>query len=170
MDDQEIFREVVSGLSEAFGGPEARFKSDDYAHLVYDNQVVFSFQYFAERKAVVVFVILGRVPEHVLPKVLEHCLFSNLFWQRTRGATLAFDDDRQSLVLQHRIQLVGLNPADFQEKVTHMAEVAAVWSDILRRAAQMAPTENQDAAPTDHVPSEPTGAAPSFHFDPGRFA
>ncbi|CAM2010769.1 type III secretion system chaperone [Acanthopleuribacter pedis] len=174
MDDQAMSREIVSGLSEAFGGPAAQFKSDDYAHLVYEHRSVLCFQYLAERKSVVVFVILGRVPEHVLAKVLEHGLFSNLFWQRTRGTTLAYDDARQALVLQQRIHLVGLNPADFQEKVTHMAEVAAMWTDLLNRAAQTTPAEATAPGSPAPLPAEAgtlNAAEPSsFQFDPSRFA
>lgn len=160
MIEQDAFREILSALAALLGGPQVRFKDDGYAHLVYEKQLVFSFQFVRERKAMLAFVILGRVPEPVSRKVLAHALFANLFWQHTAGADLAYDSERQSLVLQQRIGLEGLSPALLKEKITAMGGVAEVWVDLLRRAARQESLPGDDtgeaAAPTIGLfPSDP---------------
>lgn len=160
MNEQNAFREILTALATSLGGPQVRFKDDGYAHLVYEKQLVFSFQFVRERQAVLVFVILGRVPEFVCRKVLAYALFANLFWQHTAGSDLAYDGERQSLVLQQRIGLEGLSPALFKEKITAMGGVAEVWVDLLRRAAQQEslPGDDADTAfapPTDVFPNDP---------------
>ncbi len=149
MSEQDAFREILTSLAASLGGPQVRFKEDGYAHLVYEKQLVFSFQFVRERKAVLVFVMLGRVPEFVCRKVLAYALFANLFWQHTAGSDLAYDSEDQSLVLQQRIGLEGLSPAAFKEKITSMGSVADVWVDLLRRAARQAslPVDVPDETP-----------------------
>lgn len=164
MQQQQQLIELVAGLAEARGLAVPEWTEAGFAALVVQEGVEVHFQYVAPAQEVLMFVMLGGLPELNRNNIIEYAMTANLFWRRTAGATLAYEKDHHTMVLQARLALLELDLGLLAERVDSLAEVADLWLGLIRKANGLAEDEGSDkSAPVD-------AAGLMTQYDPTRFA
>lgn len=164
MQQQQQLIELVAKLAEARALAAPEWTEAGFAALEVQAGVEVHFQYVATVQEVLMFVMLGSLPELNRGNIIEYAMTANLFWRRTAGATLAYEKEHHTMVLQVRLGLLDLDLGLLAERVDSLAEVADLWLGLIRKANGLVPEDDADnSAPVD-------AAGLMTQYDPTRFA
>ncbi len=125
---------TLNDFADPTGAASPAFDEQGFAEVCRDGKIVFQFHHELEADTVTAFVILGVLPQENRANLLTYALGSNLFWRRTRGATLGLDEESMTLVVQQRFLLQPNYAADLQNGFHELGKVAALWQRILSEA------------------------------------
>lgn len=128
------------------GAERPDFDEQGFAEVSRDGKIVFHFHHQPDADTVTAFVILGVVPEENRVNLLTYALGSNLFWRRTRGATLGLDEESMTLVVQQQFALDHNHASGLPTGFDELGKVATLWQRILGEAQQRAGKDKQTAA------------------------
>ncbi|CAM2010761.1 type III secretion system chaperone [Acanthopleuribacter pedis] len=152
-------------LAESLHLEPPEFSEEGLGMLRFPEGIELNLQYLAADESCLLFVILGQLPERNRENIIEYAMTSNLFWRRTSGATLAYEKEYASMVLQDRLPLLELEPHILRETVEGMLETAELWTAIVKKSNEVAEEGNQNEA------AKPLDAAQLMQqFDPRQFA
>lgn len=149
---RSLLEATLADFAGQTGADHPQFDEQNFAEVSRDGKTVFQFHHEPDADTVTAFVILGVVPEDNRINLLTYALGSNLFWQRTRGATLGLDEESMTLVVQQRFPLQHSYASSLQTSFHELGKVAALWQRILSEAKRRAGQSDQNqATPADNV-------------------
>lgn len=151
----DTFKSLLSAFGNGIGLPELEPDAEGYVALGFDELPV-HLQYDAEEDAVVAFCRIGTIDEDRREGILAWLMGANLFWQATRGATLAVEPIGDMVFVQQRIELPRTEPARFEAWLGTFVDVAEHWKG--RLAAVNA------GGPTDATVPDPTSGGPDIQI------
>lgn len=151
----ETFKSLLSAFGNGIGLPELEPDAEGYVALSFDDLPV-HLQYEAEEDVVVAFCRIGTIDEDRREGILSWLMGANLFWQATRGATIAVEPVEDIVFVQQRIELPRTEPARFEAWLGTFVDVAEHFKG--RLAAVNA------GAPTDATPPDPTSGGPDIQI------
>lgn len=136
MEPHLVFQQFVSSLSLPAGASLSEVDDQGLAHYTTPEGIIFHLQYTPSDRTCFIFTMLGEVPEEKSHNLLKYAMRSNLFWRQTQGATLAFEDANQTLVLQDLLPNHEMHQSHLITRLTEMTEVAVRWRGFLKAARQ----------------------------------
>jgi uncharacterized protein (DUF58 family) len=133
-----IADEALAGLSPD-GGDAVRLDDDGVCRLVFENGGNMYFILDAASAALVVWLPAGILPAEPAQAatVLRQLMQANLFWGGTNGATLSLAADGETVILQRRVPLYGLDGEELAFFVEQMLEDATNFNQGLALSAEL---------------------------------
>lgn len=109
---------------------------DDQCLLEIDDQALLM-QHFAEgeAEAVVLYVDLGPLAPRAERAAMRALLVANTSWRETGGGALGLAPDSGHATLMSRLDLAGIDPDGFVDRVGDLVEAAAAWRARLAEIA-----------------------------------
>jgi hypothetical protein len=126
----ETFKSLLTAFGDGIGLPGLEPDEEGYVALGFDDLPV-HLQYEADEDVVVAFCKIGTIDEDRREGILAWLLGANLFWQATRGATIAIDPVEDSVFVQQRLELERTEAARFEGWLGTFVDVAEHWKGRL---------------------------------------
>ncbi|MCX5769441.1 MAG: type III secretion system chaperone [Candidatus Hydrogenedentes bacterium] len=95
--------------------------------LLFDQEILLNIEYDAPADRMIFYVYLGELPQANAEPLLRELLSANLFWMRTRGATLALEEGTNGIILLYAHPLEDLDKAKFEAVVQNVVQQAENW-------------------------------------------
>lgn len=136
----ENIRTLLSGFGGSIGLPGLVPDDDGYAALSFDDLPV-HLQFDAEADELVAFSRIGEIDADRRETIYAWLLGANLFWQATKGATLAAEPASDAVFIQHRFDGARADQAAFEAWLAAFVDSAAYWQSRLAAANAGEPLE-----------------------------
>lgn len=140
---RESYAALLAGFGQSLGLPGVAPDEEGYCALSFDELIV-HFQYDDEADEVTAFAKLGEVDEDRAEGIYAMLLAANLFWQGTKGGTLAVEPDTGTAFIADRRPAVLLDEARFQDWLGQFVEIADHWRARLAKANAGGPLFDSD--------------------------
>lgn len=114
---------------------------DNSCVLVFDGDLLLNIEFDEASERLVFSIYLDELPRDNAAPLLRELLGANLYWHRTRGATLCLEENTDGLLLVHASSVLELDNGAFETLVENLLDQAEYW----RRRV------------TEHVQSGPAG-------------
>ena len=101
--------------------------STDSCGLVFDGELPLDIEYEKDTGRVVLRSPLGELPEDNAEPLLRELLVADLFWHRTKGATLGLEAHSRRVMLTQAKSVVGLDRREFEMLVETFLNQADKW-------------------------------------------
>lgn len=149
MDKSELAAELLAGLGETLTVPDLRFDPDTGSSvLVFDGDLVVNVEFDSVTGRIVLSAYLGELPEEGSEPALREFMAANLYWHRTRGATLCLEEGTGGIILVYGHAVTDLDAARFEAVVENFVNQAEKWS------ARLAKLKTEAAAPVAADPGD----------------
>jgi hypothetical protein len=122
--------------------------------LIFDEQLLVHIEHDDSTRRLVLSAYLHELPETGAEPLLRELLAANLYWHRTRGATLGLEEGTGGVILTYGHLVADLDAPRFETMVENFVHQAEHWKHRLQAAAQA-------AIPGD-APRDPSGAPVLF--------
>jgi hypothetical protein len=139
-------RDMAKKLVEDFGKTLTVGLTLDEMHnscvLLFDENVVLNIEYDDAEERLLFFVYLDELPSEGAEPLLRMLLEANLFWHKTRGATLSLEEGTNGIVLAYAHAVALLDTVQFEAVVENFVQLAEDWKkriEELKAAATGAP-------------------------------
>lgn len=142
---------LLAALGRAVGIEALAWDAEGCCTLRFDAVVV-NLEVDPVSEQLLLYSALGEIPAEGQAELFAHLLEANLFWQDTRGGTLALDRLGHRILLTEAVPLT-LVPERFPDRVERFVETAEAWIEQL---AQLQPTDAPVATPAAEPPICPT--------------
>ncbi|WP_295540867.1 type III secretion system chaperone [uncultured Thiohalocapsa sp.] len=119
--------------------------------LVFEDDIVLNIEYDDVQERLVFSVYLGEIPDTGCEPLLRELLAANLYWHRTRGATLSLETGTNGIILAYAHTLVGLDTAALATIVENLVAEAESWRARIRERADGAQASNASQPAADGV-------------------
>jgi hypothetical protein len=113
-------------------GEVQAFEQQGMWTLAVDEHTVLEADYDAVFEKLVIATSVGSPPAEVRPRLYPLLLQYNYLWETTGGARLALDGPEGEVVLACDVPTANLDLPRFQTVVSHMAEQAHKWREIIQ--------------------------------------
>ena len=110
--------------------------------LVFDENIVLNIEFDPHSERLVLSCYLGELPRENAEPLLRELMGANLYWHRTRGATLCLEEGTGGVILTYPCSVTELDGPAFERVVENFVNQCENWS---RRVA--AGGAKADAAP-----------------------
>lgn len=129
MDKSELAAGLLAGLGETLTVPDLKFDPETNSSvLVFDNNLVVNVEFDAATGRIVLSAYLGELPEEGSEPALREFMAANLYWHRTRGATLCLEEGTGGIILVYGHAVTDLDAARFEAVVENFVNQAEKWS------------------------------------------
>lgn len=156
MDKRELASRLLADLGNTLTvGPLALDPVTHSCVLVFDGDIILNIEYAPER--LVLSSYLAELPSEGAEPLLRELLAANLYWHRTRGATLCLEEGTGGVILTYACSVTELDGPSFETVVENFVNQAERWSRHIAAAAEAA----QAAPGGGSRPVDP--ATPSFY-------
>ena len=150
IDELNLARGLVATLAQTLCLPDLAL---DAAHhhcvLVFDLDLVVNLEFKRADSRLILSCQLDELPANAEPLTRE-LLAANLYWQRTRGSTLAVDEATNQVFLTYPVSVIETNAAGFEVIVEDFVNQAEYWRERIREAGQQSTvTNNSPVSPAD---------------------
>ncbi|CCB66663.1 type III secretion system chaperone [Hyphomicrobium sp. MC1] len=129
---------LIKEMGAHIGLPDMEADEGGYLAITLEK-LTLHLQYDEEEDEVALFARLGEVEEDRTEAIYAMLLGANLFWQGTRGATLAIEPSGGSVFFMDRRALPVLRADSLVSWIERFHEMAAYWSNRLAVANEGGP-------------------------------
>ena len=119
--------------------------------LVFDADVIVTLEYDAAAARLVFSSYLGELPAAGAEAALRELMAANLYWHRTRGATLCLEEGTGGIILVYAHPIADLDAARIEAVLENVVNQAERWS------ARISVLAEEGAAPDTAAPMPDTG-------------
>lgn len=126
----------LAELAQAHRAPEPEFDAQGFARIPTSNGLAYECYLPKNSRQLIVFMLLGELPQENRGDFLLEALRANLYQHRNSGSVLAYHEQENLITVQQRRNLEALDAVTFQKAMRHLKEVADLWRgklEILRR-------------------------------------
>ncbi|HSV45531.1 MAG TPA: type III secretion system chaperone [Ramlibacter sp.] len=128
MDKRTLANDLISSLGNTLTVRDLRLdESTASCVLVFDGDLVLNIAYDEPTGQLVLSAYLDELPAEGAEPILRELLAANLYWHRTRGATLALEEGTNGIVLAYRASVTELDAASFEACVENFVKQAERW-------------------------------------------
>ena len=117
--------------------------------LAFDGELLLNIEYDVPVERMVFSIYLDELPGEGAEPLLRELMGANLYWHRTRGATLCLEEGTQGVILVYSRSVAELDSAGFEVAVENLLNQAEKWrkriQDFSKPTSDHAPT-----APSEH--------------------
>lgn len=117
--------------------------AESRAALRFDEKITVNFQQSGAGNELILYTDLGEIPSERHALMLEAMLRGNLFWQGTRGATLALQGDPGQAVLMLEVDAGPSSAPEFRIILDQFVNTAEAWQEFIRGEGEFASIENE---------------------------
>jgi hypothetical protein len=128
---------------------------DDSCVLVFDGDLLLNIEYDDASERLVFSIYLEELPRDNAEPLLRELMGANLYWHRTKGATLCLEDSTGGLMLTYASSVLELDNGRFENIVENMLDQAETWRQHIVDHREKGP--QGETAP---VSAMPQGAMP----------
>jgi len=126
-------RDLASQLLAHFGntltvGPLALSPDTNSCVLVFDEDIVLNIEFDPGSERLVLSCYLGELPRQNAEPLLRELMGANLYWHRTRGATLCLEEGTGGVILTYHCSVTELDGPAFERVVENFVNQAESWS------------------------------------------
>jgi hypothetical protein len=127
---------------------------DNSCVLVFDGDLLLNIEYDDASERLVFSLYLDELPRDNAEPLLREMMGANLYWHRTRGATLCLEENTGGVMLIYASSVLELDNGAFENIVENLLDQAEAWRKRI--------TEHAQSGPAAAVPADagmPQGAA-----------
>jgi hypothetical protein len=128
--------------------------------LMFDGDLILNIEYDPASERLVLSCYLAEVPAQGAEPLLRELLAANLYWHRTRGATLCLEEGTGGIILTYACSVTELDSPAFETVVENFMNQAERWSRRVSEAVQAA--QAPQAAPASGQPPANPSAPPFY--------
>ena len=125
-------------------------KEDNSCVLVFDGDLLLNIEFDEESERLVFSIYLEELPRENVEPLLRELMCANLYWHRTRGATLCLEESTGGLMLIYASSVLELDGGAFENIVENLLDQAEAWRKRVAgyrdRAPAFAPTAMSQGA------------------------
>lgn len=130
-------------------------KESNSCVLVFDGELLLNIEYDDPAERLVFSIYLDPLPEKGSEALLRELMSANLYWHRTRGATLGLEEATNGIILAYAREVTALDGASFETLVENLLNEAEKWRARIRGEA---PADSDTAA----RPASSSGSGSDF--------
>jgi hypothetical protein len=149
MDKRALANQLLANLGNTLtAGPLAL---DDATHscvLMFDDNLVLNIEYDDAQSRLVLSCYLDELPRSDAEPLLRELLAANLYWHRTRGATLGLEEGTGGVILTYGHGVSELDGPAFETVVENFVNQAEHWRGRIVAASATTPPAGTEEAPT----------------------
>jgi hypothetical protein len=150
MDRQSMARRLVAALGETLTVSGLAFEEpSNSCVLVFDGDLIVNIEYDDPAGRLVLSAWLDELPKDGAEPLLRELMAANLYWHRTRGATLALEEGTNGVILTWGASVTELDAHSFETAVENFVNRAEHWRNRMAASAVKAAiaTSTPPAAP-----------------------
>ena len=95
--------------------------------LLFDEDLVLHIEFVEDTGRLVLSCYLHELPEENAEPLLRELMAANLYWHRTRGATLGLEEGTGGVILSYQQSVTELDGAGFETLVENFVDQAEKW-------------------------------------------
>lgn len=138
MNDREKTERLVAALGTRIGLETLALDPETNSTvLVFDGDVIVTLEYDAPAARLVFSSYLGELPRAGAEPALRELMAANLYWHRTRGATLCLDEGMGGIILAYAHPIGDLDADRIEAVLENVVNEAERWS---KRLAEISAT------------------------------
>lgn len=127
MHPSPIVTHCLAELARKHRTDDPAFDQQGFARIATPNGLTYEVFLPARAQEMVVFILIGQVPEEKRADLLLDALRANLYQHSNGGSVLAFHEQHTMLTVQQRWQLDQLDVTPFKQAMEAMKQVADLW-------------------------------------------
>ncbi|MGN6580113.1 MAG: type III secretion system chaperone [Bordetella sp.] len=140
MDKRDLASRLLADLGNTLTvGPLALDAATQSCVLVFDDNLILNIEYDPGTERLVLSCYLDELPSEGAEPLLRELLAANLYWHRTRGATLCLEEGTGGIILTYPCSVTELDSHAFETVVENFANQAERWTRRIAQARQAAP-------------------------------
>jgi hypothetical protein len=150
MDKRDLASRLLADLGNTLTvGPLALDAATHSCVLVFDENLILNIEYDPGTERLVLSCYLDELPAEGAEPLLRELLAANLYWHRTRGATLCLEEGTGGVILAYPCSVTELDSHAFETVVENFANQAERWARRIAQTKQAAPAA---ATPDSTIP------------------
>lgn len=114
--------------------------------LVFDGDLVVNVEYDDPDARLVLSAYLEELPREGAEPLLRELMGANLYWHRTRGATLALEEGTNGVILSYRVSVTETDAPAFESAVQAFVNQAQRWTNRIAEFKRKVPAATIAAA------------------------
>jgi hypothetical protein len=130
-DSRAMLDALLSEFGKSIGMPDLKTNDEGISTLVFDGRIEIDILADPNTGSAVLWCILGELPASDTAGAQRRLLEANLFWQRTRGATLSLMPNSNDVVVAMRGPLPGMNVETLRTLIETMVETSEELTRLL---------------------------------------
>ena len=140
MDKRDLASRLLADLGNTLTvGPLALDPATQSCVLVFDGNLILNIEYDPGTQRLVLSSYLDELPTEGAEPLLRELLAANLYWHRTRGATLCLEEGTGGIILTYPCSVAELDSQAFETAVENFANQAEHWTRRIAQARQASP-------------------------------
>ena len=140
MDKRAMADQAVAEFGNTLTVEGLRLGSEDNSCvLVFDGDLLLNIEFDEESERLVFSIYLDELPRENAEPLLRELLCANLFWHRTRGATLGLEENTGGLMLVYASSVLELDGGAFENIVENLLDQAEAWRKRVASHRESAP-------------------------------
>lgn len=153
MDKRDLASRLLTSLGNTLTvGPLALDPTTQSCVLVFDDDLILNIEYDPGTERLILSCYLDELPAQDAEPLLRELLAANLYWHRTRGATLCLEEGTGGVILTYPCSVTELDSHAFETVVENFANQAERWTRRIGQAKQAAPAFAAAALPESTIP------------------
>ncbi|WP_263768597.1 type III secretion system chaperone [Propionivibrio soli] len=145
MDKRVVANKLVADFGKTLTVPNLELDAQtNSCVLVFDGELLLNIEYDAAVERLVFSIYLEELPKEGAEPLLRELMGANLYWHRTRGATLCLEEGTNGVILVYSRSVNELDGPGFEALVENLVGQAEKWR---RRIKESAPAVAPSAAP-----------------------
>jgi hypothetical protein len=148
MDKFKLACQLVERLAATLTVPGLTLDETTHACvLVFDGDLVVNVEYDDPSTRLVLSAYLDELPREGAEPLLRELMGANLYWHRTRGATLALEEGTNGIILSYRMSVTETDAHMFESAVQAFVNQAQRWGGRIAEFKRKVPASALSAAP-----------------------
>jgi hypothetical protein len=148
MEKLQHARQLVESLARTLTVPGLTL--DETTHscvLVFDGDLVVNVEFDDPTGHLVLSAYLDELPREGAEPLLRELMGANLYWHRTRGATLALEEGTNGVILAYRVNVVEADAHAFENAVDAFVKQSVRWGERIAESRRRPSAAALGAAP-----------------------
>ena len=140
MDKRAMADQAVAEFGNTLTVEGLRLGSEDNSCvLVFDGDLLLNIEFDDESERLVFSIYLEELPRDNAEPLLRELMCANLYWHRTRGATLSLEENTGGLMLVYASSVLELDGGAFENIVENLLDQAEAWRKRIAAHRESAP-------------------------------
>ncbi|WP_144630426.1 type III secretion system chaperone [Bordetella genomosp. 13] len=154
MDKRTLASQLLANLGNTLtAGPLVLDDATQSCVLMFDDNLVLNIEYDDAQGRLVLSCYLDELPRDGAEPLLRELLAANLYWHRTRGATLGLEEGTGGVILTYGHGVSELDGPAFETVVENFMNQAERWRGRIAAAgASSAPSVTVDVPAAPFIP------------------
>lgn len=121
--------------------------------LAFDDSLLLNIEYDEAVDSLVFSIYLDELPKEGAEPLLRELMGANLYWHRTRGATLCLEEGTNGIILLYSQSVITLDNQSFETIVENLLNLAEKWRNrIVSFRSGISALPQQQAADSTFAP------------------